>query len=236
MDIRAAAAVCILIGCPKAKRPCDEYEQAQRMLDQVSNETLDPTFGDPKYAKVLAAFDAIGEDCEQHEAAKTVAQTIRTAMAEKGSAVEAPIVDVAPPPPAAPAAAPADDMAKKVAEYFEKADAIDAGPDGNAGGHVMAMLVDGFQKGGDFSGMQAELARAAAGMRSLTPPEPCREYHQQSLELLAMMSSLFRSLETAIAQEDEEALGALDEKEKLMDAELKRLEEMRKELERRFNL
>jgi hypothetical protein len=90
------------LGCSKKPtRYCPEFDRAEELFADVSGRTLDPTFQDPRYEPVAAAFEAIAEDCARYGTAQVTATNIRAGIA-RGRAAAAIPPPVSPPPTSPP--------------------------------------------------------------------------------------------------------------------------------------
>jgi hypothetical protein len=219
--------IALSLGCskPAPARQCPEFDQAQKLLDQIADETLDPSFGDPRYEPALRAFEAIAPDCAQHSTAVSVAETIRSAM-EKAQAAPppAPPADVVVTPPPQPRS---DAFASDVRDYFEETEADDS---------QMRKLADEAQKSGDFTAVLAEVDRLESIARAATPPEPCREYHELGLSILAENKAVLEQLRDAIAQKNVEAVKAAAETRAEIKTKEARLQLLKQELEKKYGV
>lgn len=229
-----------LAGCSKkTARSCEEFDRAQKTLDEISDATLDPTFGDPKFERALKEFEAIPSDCAQHETAMTIAQTIRTAMAQRRSQ-PAEAAAIAPPPsPEAPAPVLQGDEAVKreIAEYFEKVKAAESGPDGTSGeAYFQKLIAEAFQKKGDFERVISEIGRVEGQLRAIDPPPACQELHSAVVGQTAEAKALFQQFQTAIANEDEAAVNAIVQRAPELDAAQARLKQMEQDIRRKYGL
>ncbi len=113
--------------------PCPAFDEAQAVFEELTDQVLDPTMQDPRFARVAALYEAVPEGCPRREQAQMFAKTIRDAQAARAAAPPPP--PVVPPPPAAslrPAIAAAARSTRKKAETPSKAPA--AAPNTDAAG------------------------------------------------------------------------------------------------------
>jgi len=88
----------------KPAQRCPEFDDAQALFYEISGQTLDPAFEDPRYEPAAAAFEAIAEDCARHETALMTARTIRDGLARGRAAAARPAPSPVFVPPKAPPA------------------------------------------------------------------------------------------------------------------------------------
>lgn len=66
--------------CISEERDCPEFDEAQQLLNDLADQTLDPEFKDPAFVAAAERFEAIPSTCKRHQQAVTMAQSIRTAQ------------------------------------------------------------------------------------------------------------------------------------------------------------
>lgn len=160
-------------------------------LDEVSQATLDPTLGDPRFGPVLTALEAVGPECKQHGEAQATAKTIRAAMATK-KAAPPPAAVVVTPPPLSP-----EEEAKAIAEYLK---AYDSG-DSRA---KRAKLSADARNTKSLEPFIDECSRAKGELQGLSAPRACDELHRASVDLLDRSCDLLREMQRAVERKDAE--------------------------------
>jgi hypothetical protein len=115
--------------------------------------------------------------------------------------------------PALPTTAPAAeaDPAIEVRNYFVQMASIQsAGPTGEPTEMANKLLASAAS--GDPSGFTALIKDVDSGIaraQQVHVPSACQEYHQRTLELLAESGRMLRTLQSSIARQDTDGLGAL---------------------------
>lgn len=115
--------------------------------------------------------------------------------------------------PALPTTAPAAeaDPAIEVRNYFVQMASIQsAGPTGDPTEMANKLLASAAS--GDPSGFTALIKDVDGGIaraQQVHVPSGCQEYHQKTLELLAESGRMLRTLQSSIARQDTDGLGAL---------------------------
>lgn len=115
--------------------------------------------------------------------------------------------------PALPTTAPAieADPAIEVRDYFVQMASIQsAGPTGDPTELANKLLASAA--GGDSSGFNALIKDVDGGIaraQQVHVPPACEEYHQRVLEMLAESGRVLRTLQSSIARQDPDGLGAL---------------------------
>jgi hypothetical protein len=115
--------------------------------------------------------------------------------------------------PALPTTAPAieADPAIEVRDYFVQMASIQsAGPTGDPTELANKLLASAA--GGDPSGFNAlikDVDNGIARAQQVHVPAGCQEYHQRVLEMLAESGRMLRTLQSSIARQDTDGLGAL---------------------------
>jgi len=115
--------------------------------------------------------------------------------------------------PALPTTAPAieADPAIEVRDYFVQMASIQsAGPTGDPMELANKLLASAA--GGDSSGFSAlikDVDNGIARARQVHVPAACQDYHQRVLEMLGESGRMLRTLQSSIARQDTDGLGAL---------------------------
>lgn len=178
---------------PAPTKNCEEFEAAMAQLDEVSQASLDPTLGDPRFGPVLTALEAVGPECKQHAEAQATANTIRAAMAKQKAAPPPPQVVVTP-PPLSP-----EEEAKAIAEYLKAYDAADTGKS------EAATLAD-VKASQSMQPAIDEAERLKSLIQGLSSPRACDELHRATADFLDDNAELLRDLQKAIDTKDKALL------------------------------
>jgi uncharacterized tellurite resistance protein B-like protein len=220
-------------ACKKAPlRDCSEFQEAERLLDQISNTTLDPTFADPRYAPAVAAFEAIPKDCSQHESAMTIAATIRNAMRAKPPPAAPPVESAVVPPPSS---SENDQTAREVADYLQKIEAVPPAPDGSDGAAYASKLMMEAETNEEAAKQLDEWsARAEADLRGMNVPDPCREFHALMLENMQLKGELLDDLAEAIEANDKSAVDDIKARRETVRENDRKLAQMKAQLAQRY--
>lgn len=174
---------------PAPTKNCEEFEAAMAQLDEVSQASLDPTLGDPRFGPVLTALEAVGPECKQHAEAQATANTIRAAMAKQRAAPPPPAVVVTP-PPFSP-----EEEAKAIAEYLKAYDAADSATN-------QAKLRGEIRDSKSLDPVIDECERAKRLLQGLSPPRACDELHRASGDVIDSTLDLARDMQRAIDAKD----------------------------------
>jgi hypothetical protein len=126
--------------------------------------------------------------------------------------------------------------ASAVRAYFAQIDAIQAGPAGMSPDAYAQKLVADMSAGdrSGFDGLTSDLARSEKELAAISPPEPCAPYHQALLEAARTGREVMEELRGAMGTGDLGRVQALSARLQGLQATTTRLEQMRKELERRY--
>ena len=99
LEISLAAA--LIASCrAEPAAPCPAFDEAQAEFEKITDQVLDPTMQDPRFAPVAALYEAVPAGCPRRDQAQMFAKTIRDAQAARAAAP--PPAPVVPPPAAAP--------------------------------------------------------------------------------------------------------------------------------------
>lgn len=168
---------------------CESFRAAQAQLDEVSQATLDPTLGHPRFGPVAEAFEAVAADCQQYGEAQSTAQTIRLSMGRYRSNTAA--AEVAAPAPI-PAKTPGD--AEAIAAYLLAYDQVR--PQGRPGIGGELRSPEALQPALD------DCRRAASAYAALSPPEACEDLQAATQAAVDQECRLLGELQAALAAKD----------------------------------
>jgi hypothetical protein len=93
--------------------------------------------------------------------------------------------------------------------------------------------------GGDMSGFDSLVAQAEASAeraRAISPPAPCRAYHEKMLALLAESTDMVKGLASAIKGHDMNALGSIATSGNALQTQLTTLETDGKALKTKYGI
>ncbi len=149
----------------------------------------------------------------------------------------APEVSSDPAPAVAPSPADGTSVAQVVA-YFAKVDRIQAGPNGlSADAFAQQLIADASAgKAEGFDALFSDLDRMSSELAAITPPEPCRAYHQLSISAVSDARTMVGSLRDAFNSGDMSKLGQLSAQAQASQATAKQLEAERAAIEKRYQL
>lgn len=178
-------------ACAKVapKLDCESFRAAQAQLDEVSQATLDPSLGHPRFGPVAEAFEGVAADCQQYVEAQSTAQTIRLAMGRYRSNVAT--AEVAP-PAANPANTPGD--AAAIVAYLQAYDQVR--PQGRSGIGGELRSPEALQPALD------DCRRAAAAYGALSPPDDCEDLQAATRAAVDQECRLLAELQAALAAKD----------------------------------
>lgn len=193
---------------------CEEFEAAMAQLDEVSQASLDPTLGDPRFGPVLTALEAVGPECRQHTEAQATANTIRAAMAQRKSAPPPPAVVVTP-PPLSP-----EEESKAIAEYLKAYDAADSGKS-------EAQTIADMKSSQSMQPAIDETDRVKGLIQGLSSPRACDELHRATVDLLDTNLELLRDLQKAIDTKDKALLQSVQARRQANNQEAAKVKALR---------
>ena len=160
-------------------------------------------------------------------------------LADAGATAATPGASV--PAPSATSAEPAtpanDDARARVAAYFKQMEAIQSAGSGDP--QAFANTVATAAGRGDFSGMDDLIRSATDAERraaALQPPGECAEYHRQAVTLLQESRTMIGALREGLKRNDTNALTAVSESAKSLQARAESLAQAEKALRARFGL
>lgn len=181
------------LACAKVapKLDCESFRAAQAQLDEVSQATLDPSLGHPRFGPVAEAFEGVAADCQQFAEAQSTAQAIRQAMSRyrpsPSRGEEAP--NPGSPPPAA---RPSD--AEAITAYLQAYDQVR--PQGRPGIGGELRSAEALQPALD------DCRRAAQAYGALTPPDSCEGLQAATQAAVDEECRLLTELQAALAAKD----------------------------------
>ncbi|MBK6690096.1 MAG: hypothetical protein IPG45_36870 [Deltaproteobacteria bacterium] len=178
-------------ACAKVapKLDCESFRAAQAQLDEVSQATLDPNLGHPRYGPVAVAFEGVAADCQQYVEAQSTARTIREAMARyRGPPSPTELA-----PAAANPAAPPKDV-EVITAYLRAYDEVR--PQGRPGIGGELRSPEALQPALD------DCRRAAQAYGALDPPDDCEDLHEGTQAALDQECRVLAELQAALAAKD----------------------------------
>lgn len=137
----------------------------------------------------------------------------------------------APPPPRTETVVPAG-AAPSVEAYFERMDALQAGPaDGDAKSFSQELISSMLRN--DYSGfdrLAEDLDRAEQQARGVKPPTSCAEYHNRLIEYLGESRQLMTGMRDAIRTKNLDALNDLSARASKLQDQVRSLKDLEKSL------
>ena len=131
-----------------------------------------------------------------------------------------------------------NDGVVEVVAYFAKVDRIQAGPAGmSADAFAQQLAAEASQgKVQGFDELQTDLERMEKELRAITPPPPCREFHELTLSSAADAKSLMLDLRRAFAGGDTSNVQALAIRAQAAQDKMKQVESARRAIEIEYGL
>ncbi|HEY4002354.1 MAG TPA: hypothetical protein VGO93_26015 [Candidatus Xenobia bacterium] len=129
-------------------------------------------------------------------------------------------------------------VAKAVAAYFAAVDSIDQGQLTDDPQKFANQVVQGAMSG-DMSGMDKLIREAEKGrskLRALTPPDPCRHYHRDSLAVVEESLHLLHAMEQALKTNDANALATMAGEAQTMQSRSQALKDQEADLKSAYSV
>jgi hypothetical protein len=126
----------------------------------------------------------------------------------------------------------------EVKAYFAAVDKIQAGPAGMSADAFAQQLASEAAQGKSegFDQLTTDLERMERELKAITPPEPCRQFHELTISSAAEARSLMRDLKTAFTGGATANVQVLAMRAQEAQVRSKKVEESRKALEQKYGL
>ncbi len=131
---------------------------------------------------------------------------------------------------------PNADLGEKIKDYFFAMDNLQAGPVGVKPRKFAEKLLGNMARNNneDLEKLKSGMDDIKSKMLKMDPPEPCKDYHSLSIELLEGSMEMLDTLKEAVKSSDKDQLNGLVSKAGILKSKTKKLEKLRKAIENKY--